>query len=112
MPSWRGSLDAPVPEGGLGYVDAPWGRVCLAEVEGEVHAFDDPCPHAACSLYEEGVLSGRTLECTCHGGAYDVVTGEPVADPAEEPLEKHAVQLVDGGVVLTTDRVTGTASGS
>ena len=99
--SWRGTCEPP-PPGELALVETPFGPVCLANVGGEVHAFDDACPHGACSLFDEGVLDGATLECQCHFASYDVVSGDVVAEPAEEPLVKYAVALEDGEIVLTS----------
>jgi 3-phenylpropionate/trans-cinnamate dioxygenase ferredoxin subunit len=82
---------------------APAGdRICVVSVEGALHAFADACPHAACPL-SEGTLSGRILTCHCHGSEFDVISGEILAEPAEEPLLLYPLRITDGFVEVATE---------
>ena len=49
-------------------------RVALANVAGEVFAFEDRCPHLGAPL-SRGEMRGRTLVCPWHGWMIDVPTG-------------------------------------
>jgi 3-phenylpropionate/trans-cinnamate dioxygenase ferredoxin component len=88
----------------LAAFDFPEARVCVASVGGQLYAFDDACPHAGCSL-ALGRLDGSLLVCSCHDGAFDVATGEAVAEPAEEPLIVYPVRLQDGVVEVDPSSV-------
>jgi 3-phenylpropionate/trans-cinnamate dioxygenase ferredoxin subunit len=48
--------------------------VGLFNVEGQIYAIDDICPHAGASL-GLGHLNGRIVTCAHHGMKIDVVTG-------------------------------------
>ncbi|HRB13772.1 MAG TPA: Rieske (2Fe-2S) protein, partial [Vicinamibacteria bacterium] len=50
-------------------------RVALANVGGQVFAFEDRCPHLGAPL-SRGALRGRTLVCPWHAWMIDVPTGE------------------------------------
>lgn len=50
-------------------------RLALANVAGEVFAFEDRCPHLGAPL-SRGELRGRTLVCPWHAWMIDVPTGE------------------------------------
>ena len=95
-----GSL-AEIPEGELRAFDVPFGRACVAHSGGDVYALDDGCTHRGCSLADEGVLRDmETLECGCHGGRFDVKTGEPTKGPPVDPLRVFRVRVSDGWVEI------------
>ncbi len=73
-------------------------QVSVANVDGHLHAFDDTCPHADCSL-AEGELEGTTVTCPCHGSQFDVTSGAVLHGPAQRPVRSRAVQA-DGPNLL------------
>ena len=78
-------------------------QVAVANVEGDLHAFDDVCTHQQCSL-AEGDLDGTIVECPCHGSQFDVITGEAVQGPATDPVGVFEVREQDGELqVLLTE---------
>ena len=62
-------------------VDTDGTAVAVAIVDGELHAFEDTCPHAGCSL-AEGSLDGNTIVCPCHLARFDITTGAALEGPA------------------------------
>ncbi len=89
--------------------------VAVAMLAGELHAFDDTCPHAGCSL-AEGELQGHTVVCPCHMAGFDVRTGEIVDGPAPSGVTIWSVATADGALVLGSpergrDTPTGRAEG-
>ena len=68
-----GPLDGlPPGQRRLAFVD---GRsVVLFNLEGDVHAIDNSCPHNGASL-ASGQLEGHVLRCPAHGLRFDLVTG-------------------------------------
>ena len=70
----------------------------LANVEGSIYAVDDMCTHEDASLYK-GSLHGDCVECPLHGSRFDLKTGEPQDDPAEDPVRTYPVKI-DGDDVL------------
>jgi nitrite reductase/ring-hydroxylating ferredoxin subunit len=67
-------------------------KVNVANVGGELHAFDDTCTHMACSL-AKGKLDGTTVTCPCHGSQFDVTTGEVLRGPAQQAVRSRLVQM-------------------
>lgn len=70
----------------LGTVD-----VLLCNVDGEVFAYEDRCPHLANPL-SKGVLDGGVLTCAAHEWTFDVRTGTGV-NPASACLRRYPVRL-------------------
>ena len=95
-----------LPEGGLLHADVGGLPVCLARVDGQVHALRDVCSHAEVQL-SEGDLEDGAVECWLHGSAFDLRTGEPSSLPAVEPVPVYAVEEVDGQLLVDTSRDVG-----
>jgi len=65
-------------------------ELLLCNVDGELFAFRNACPHQDVSL-AEGRLRGPLLECPLHGGRFDVRDGRAVRAPTRKPLETYRV---------------------
>ena len=72
--------------------------ILLANVAGTIYACDDTCTHEDSSL-SLGCLEGELIKCTLHNSRFNVRTGEPVEEPAEEPLQTYPVR-VEGQDIL------------
>jgi 3-phenylpropionate/trans-cinnamate dioxygenase ferredoxin subunit len=89
---------AEVADGTMRAFDVEGTPVTVANVGGQLYAFDDACTHAWCSL-AEGELNGTTVTCLCHWSQFDVRTGQVLQGPADEPVRSRAVSD-DGGALL------------
>lgn len=65
-------------------------RLLLCNVEGEIFAVRNTCPHQEFGL-DAARLSGSVLECSLHGGRYDVRSGSPVRAPTRDSLVTYPV---------------------
>jgi nitrite reductase/ring-hydroxylating ferredoxin subunit len=72
--------------------------VAVTQVSGKVYAFDDTCPHAACSM-ADGEIDGDVITCVCHGREFSISTGKPVNPPFGDPMKLYPVK-VEGNDVL------------
>ncbi|MGC0142277.1 ubiquinol-cytochrome c reductase iron-sulfur subunit [Pseudactinotalea sp. Z1732] len=63
--------------------------------EADVVALSAVCTHQGCTVDVEEE-EGR---CPCHGSRFDLRSGEVTAGPAKEPLERIAVEVIDGRIV-------------
>lgn len=73
-------------------------QITIANTDGEYLAFEDTCTHAQCSL-AGGYLDGYTLTCYCHGGQFDIKTGEVLGPPPPSPISVYPVK-VEGEDIL------------
>lgn len=81
-------------------VAAPDGRrLLLAIVDGDVHATDEMCTHEDAPLCT-GSLKGHFVKCPLHGSRFDLITGEPMEDPADEALVVYPVRIEDDAILV------------
>ncbi|UUZ76013.1 Rieske 2Fe-2S domain-containing protein [Polaromonas sp. P1(28)-13] len=83
-------------------------RVCKAgfdlalfRIDDAVYAIEDSCPHSGGSL-SNGKLQGKRVTCPVHGLKFNLEGVSQSGTPTLE-VKKHAVHVVDGMVMLTTD---------
>ncbi|MEZ5479457.1 MAG: non-heme iron oxygenase ferredoxin subunit [Thiolinea sp.] len=89
-----GSINEIKP-GQMKRIDAGNGkRILVCNVNGAFHAVDDLCTHEDASLYL-GCLKGEEVQCSLHGGRFNVITGAATAEPAELPLTTYPIRIVD-----------------
>jgi toluene monooxygenase system ferredoxin subunit len=70
--------------------------VLLANVGGEVRAFEDRCPHLSTPL-SDGMLDGNVLMCSAHLWEFDCLTGKGI-NPTSCGLSAYAVRVEDGTI--------------
>jgi toluene monooxygenase system ferredoxin subunit len=92
---WEGEMVA-VAVGGVAAV--------LLNVDGDVYAFEDRCPHLASPL-SRGRFDGRVLTCAAHEWTFDGRGGGGL-NPAGACLRAYAVRVVDDVISVNTDEVT------
>lgn len=79
-------------------------QVALYEVDGEVLATTDVCPHAYCLLSESAdVVANDEVECSCHGSRFSIRTGGNINPPSSDPLQTYRVEVRDGEVFVDVD---------
>lgn len=66
--------------------------IVVARAGGEVFAFGGECTHAGCAL-SGGTLEGTVVTCWCHGGAFDIRTGEVKSPPPDKKLPVYKVKV-------------------
>jgi 3-phenylpropionate/trans-cinnamate dioxygenase ferredoxin subunit len=88
-----------VKPGSMTRVDVAGRRILLANVDGQFYATDDTCTHEDASL-ATGALHGALVTCPLHGSRFDLRTGEPQEEPADEALQTYAVRIDDGAIFV------------
>jgi toluene monooxygenase system ferredoxin subunit len=63
----------------------------LCNIDGEVHAYQDRCPHLANPL-SQGELRGNLLTCAAHEWVFDARTGNGV-NPEDARLQRFPVHV-------------------
>jgi 3-phenylpropionate/trans-cinnamate dioxygenase ferredoxin subunit len=94
-----------LPSGKMMCVEAGGRRILVANVDGVFYATDDTCSHEEASL-SSGSLKGDLVKCPLHGSRFSLRTGEPMEDPAEEPLRCYPVKVEDGVVLVEFNKAT------
>ena len=87
------------PEGELVAVEVDGTDVAVAVLDGQLHAFDDTCPHAGCSL-AEGELEDQSVVCPCHFARFDLTTGAVVEGTTTTGVRIWPAQFCDGTLQL------------
>ena len=99
----RATAAADLAPGAMTCVELDGRRILLANVGGVFYATDDTCTHEDASL-SSGHLDGELVKCPLHGSRFDLRTGRPMEDPAEEPLRCYAVKVEEGAVLVAVPR--------
>lgn len=98
----RVATRADLPPGALLRVEVGARLVCLANVDGQIYAFDDDCPHIGGAL-DEGELEGCVLTCPVHLAQFNVCAGgRVVRGPARDDLVMFPVR-VEGDDILVAE---------
>ncbi|WP_338051314.1 Rieske (2Fe-2S) protein [Pseudonocardia acidicola] len=92
MAAWlfAGTLDD-VWEGEMCAVDLDGAEVLLCNLDGELFAYEDRCPHLANPL-SQGDLSEGVLTCAAHEWQFDARSGHGV-NPASVCLHRYPLRL-------------------
>ena len=74
--------------------------VAVYNVGGAIYVTADLCTHGEASLSEEGILTGKIVECPWHFGTFDVTNGQPTGMPCTVPLKIFRVKLSEENVYV------------
>ncbi|SFH94076.1 3-phenylpropionate/trans-cinnamate dioxygenase ferredoxin subunit [Collimonas sp. OK307] len=72
--------------------------IAIFNVDGDIYAIDDSCPHSGASLFR-GTLDGYMLKCPAHGLSFDIRSG-CMKYGAGMAVRTYASKLVDGEIVF------------
>lgn len=76
-------------------------RVALFNLNGELRAIDDTCPHVGAPL-GGGWIDGGTVACPMHGWEFDIKTGKGVTVPGCS-VKTYEVRNNDGIFEIAID---------
>ena len=94
-----------IPLRGARCVKTPQGKIAVFRTgENEVFAIEDHCPHKGGPL-SQGIVFGDRVACPLHNWSIELRSGNAVA-PDQGCTARHAVQLVDGRVLLDAAALT------
>jgi 3-phenylpropionate/trans-cinnamate dioxygenase ferredoxin subunit len=89
-----------VPPGtmAMGWVDGVE-PVLVVNVAGEYRAVQGICSHEYFEL-DKGFITGRSVTCALHLSRFDLWSGDPLDQPADEALAIYPVTIDNGRVVI------------
>lgn len=87
-------------------VELPEFGVALFNIEGEIYALDNTCPHAGGPL-GEGCLDGDIIACPWHGWKFNIRSGECLKNPSPSwRVPRFETRVVDGVIHVRLPRST------
>jgi nitrite reductase/ring-hydroxylating ferredoxin subunit len=90
-----------VTAGEMRVFDVAGNKVNVTSADGDLHAFDDTCTHAGCSL-AMGKLDGNIVTCPCHGSQFDVTSGSVLRGPARQPVRSRLIEIQGEDLLIET----------
>ena len=84
-------------EGDMASYDVEGTSVLLVNVDGEVFAYKNRCPHQEWAL-DDGDLEDNKLTCAQHLWEFDVCTGKGI-NPSSSELVRYECQVSDDGAI-------------
>lgn len=72
-------------------------KIGIYEVEGELHAIEDVCPHAF-ALLTQGFADGCEIECPLHNAVFDVTTGKHLRGEPCRDVKTFPVRVIAGRI--------------
>jgi 3-phenylpropionate/trans-cinnamate dioxygenase ferredoxin subunit len=88
-----------IPAGGMKRVEIDGHRYLIAHTEDNFYAVDDQCSHEEVSLYL-GCIQGEMIKCSLHGSRFSLKTGQPMEEPATEPIGTYALKCEDNRLFI------------
>lgn len=82
-------------------VDAAGLGICLANVNGELRAVDNRCPHRGAPL-GQGWMEGESVVCPWHSWTFHLATGA-AEYPVHERVEVFPVRVEGEDVLVSVD---------
>ncbi len=70
--------------------------ILVRTADGAYHAYGQKCTHLSCPVYYS--RDQQRLECPCHEGAFDALTGDVLYGPPPRPLDTIEVESRAGQV--------------
>jgi len=89
------------PAGGRALFEFENKSLALFNIEGEVFAIDDSCPHQGASLCG-GRLAGKVIQCCAHGLRFDLRSGY-MLNSNQVKVNNYPVEVVDGRAFIVLD---------
>ena len=81
------------------YPTAKDSAILVRTADGAYHAYGQKCTHLSCPVYY--ARDHQRLECPCHEGAFDAVTGSVLYGPPPRALDTIEVEMRDGQLWAT-----------
>ncbi|MEC7677300.1 MAG: non-heme iron oxygenase ferredoxin subunit [Pseudomonadota bacterium] len=71
----------------------------IAKAEGKYFVLDNMCSHENSELIL-GCLKNKTIKCSLHGSYFDLETGQPLNEPADEPVKTYKTIIQDNNICI------------
>jgi nitrite reductase/ring-hydroxylating ferredoxin subunit len=79
--------------------------ILIRSENGSYYAYGQKCTHLTCPVYYD--TGHKRIECPCHEGAFDVITGKVLHGPPPRPLDFIELEVRENGEVWAINRRVG-----
>lgn len=76
-------------------------KLLLCNSADTLFCVDEMCSHEDYSLYLGCIKDGK-IKCSLHGSYFDLTTGKPTCEPADEAISTYPVKIEAGQVWVKT----------
>ena len=77
-------------------------KIGVYDVEGDLYAIEDMCPHAYAHL-TQGFADGCEIECPLHNAVFDVTTGKHLRGEPCRDLKTYPVRLIERQIQICVE---------
>jgi len=74
-------------------------KYLLAHGDSAYFIVDEMCSHEDSSLYL-GCVQGDKIKCSLHGSRFQLQTGAPLDEPADEPIQTYPLKLEGNAIFM------------
>ena len=93
---------ADLPPNSLIAVEVGDVKICIANADGKIYAFQDNCTHRDFPL-SAGTIDDGTIECVWHGARFDMASGRATRLPAIKPIRTYDVRVENGDILVAIE---------
>jgi len=72
-------------------------RRLLVRTATQYYLVDEMCSHEDYSL-ALGCIKGERIKCSLHGSYFDLTSGDPLDEPADEPIGTYPLRIENGRI--------------
>ncbi|UCE66064.1 MAG: non-heme iron oxygenase ferredoxin subunit [Candidatus Zixiibacteriota bacterium] len=91
--------ESELAEGEIRSFDIEGDTILLARYGDKIFALEDTCSHDGAEL-SNGDLINSQIQCSRHGGRFDLETGEATQMPAIVGIKSYYVEIKDGDIYV------------
>ncbi len=88
-----------VAEGEIRSFNIEGNNIMIARQRDKIYALDDTCSHDGAELSDGDLVDGQ-IQCSRHGGRFDLKTGEATQMPAIMGIESYRVEIRQGDIYV------------
>jgi len=83
-------------------IDLDGDKILIAKLNNEIVAVSDICTHAGCFL-SDGNIKENKVECPCHAGEFNLITGEALGGPVSKPVKIYDVKIDNENIFIKSN---------
>jgi 3-phenylpropionate/trans-cinnamate dioxygenase ferredoxin subunit len=95
----RVCAEGEVVEGEIRSFNIEGNNIMIARHRDKIYALENTCSHDGAELSDGDLVDGQ-IQCSRHGGRFDLKTGEATQMPAITGIESYRVEIKQGDIYV------------